>query len=382
MSLIEAQVKQSDFFRLIDQAYGLIEKRNVMPILSKVLIGFKKDQFHLQATDQDNSIQCQAPAQVKGEGEMVVDAQNLFEILKELEDKPISIREQKKKKIRITQGFCVFNLLSLNVEDFPSFPPFQMKESFSMKASSLKDLLEKTSYCSSKDETRYHLTGVYFDTVKNSSNQFQFRFVATDGHRLGLAELDCEKLFLKEQGGVILSRKGVHEVKKMISNNAKDEIEVAIEKPRILFRQSQTILSVKLVDGTYPNYESFIPKKSVSSVTLEKESFQQALKRVSLLSSSRFKGVTFEIEKNRMEMKAEHPDLGSAHDEVEIVKKKGSDLTVRFNARYILEALLTLDEEQVVLEFGGSEFPCLIKSVPNKKSQKGKNFCVVMPMKI
>ena len=386
MSQIKVFVEQEDFFQLISKAYSLIEKRNVMPILSKILISAKEGRLSLQATDQNNSLQGQISAKVETPGDTVVDAQSLYDILKELSEGEVQLKGQSNQKVKIEQGVSVFHLLSVDVQDFPAFPPFEMKDSFRIKPSDLKNLIEKTAYCSSVDETSYHLTGVFFEGTKKitgenkTKGELCFRFVATDGHRLGLAEVSCEKPPLEK--GVIISKKGVQEIKKLISYPSSDkEVEVALDSPRILFKYGGAVLSVKLVEGGYPNYQPFIPKSSSISVELNTESFQQTLRRVSLLSNNRFKGVNFNIKAKKIQMEAENPDLGSAQDEVSCIRKKGQDLKVRFNARYVLEALSTVPTEKALVEFGGREKPCVIRPL-SKKEQDQNSIAVVMPMKI
>lgn len=387
MSHLKVQIKRTDFFELISQAYSLIEKRSVMPILSKVLINAKGESLSIQATDQDNSLQSEVPAQVDSSGQVVVDAQNLYDILKELPEGTVKLSEHENgKRVKLTKGASVFNLLSLKTQDFPAFPPFRMKDSFFVKNLILKNLIERTAYCASVDETRYHLTGVFFEIAKavvgqKDSEDLCFRFVATDGHRLGLAEYPCKKVLLKK--GVIISKKGVQEIKKLISHaSLEEEVEVAVIPPRILFRSGNTVLSVKLVEGNYPNYQPLIPKSSSVSVELKTEDFSQSLRRVSLLSSNRFKGVNFRVREKKIQMEAENPDLGSAQDEVSCVRKKGEELKVRFNARYVLDALNSFGSEKVLVEFGGKEAPCVIYPGPAKNDKKQHSLCVVMPMKM
>ena len=189
-----------------------------------------------------------------------------------------------------------------------------MKDKFSLKVEALKNLIERTSYCSSTDETRYHLTGVFFETVEEScfkdtkkeKNNF-FRFTATDGHRLGLAESPAEKVSLTQ--GVILSKKGVQEVKKLISYGG-EEIEVSVQPPRALFCMGKTMLSIKLVEGKYPNYQPLIPKSFSVSIKTDVELLSRALRRVAVLSSDRLKGLTFILQKKRYKwpQKAQNKD--------------------------------------------------------------------------
>ena len=365
--LIKVTLEHAAFFELVSQANSLIEKRNVTPILSKILIQAKKGSLHIQATDEANSIQGDIPAKVDSQGEMVVDAQSLFDILKELSDGKVQLQEQSGKKLRLSQKVSLFNLIGMKAEEFPSFPPFEIKNSFKIEAGVLKNMLDKSAYCASMDETRYHLNGVFFETPA-ASKGFCFRFVATDTHRLALAEEPCRKQYLKE--GVIIPDKGIRELKKLLSYSEGGDIECAVEPPRILFRHKKTVLSIKLVEGKYPNYQQLIPKKSSIAVTVDSESFCQALRRAALLSATRFKAVTMDMQKNKILMKAEDSERGSAQNEVEM-KKAGKDLTVRFNARYVLEVIGSLDSKQVVFEMNGSEFAALVRARSCKKQKAG-----------
>ena len=373
---LETKIKRSDLFSIVSQAHSLIEKRNIIPILSKVLIEAKTNRILIRATDQDNSLQSTITAKVKNPGIVVVDAQNLFEILKELPEGEIELKSDAHgKKLRLNQEASVFQLLCLNIKDFPEFPPFHIKSPFTIAKEDLREMIERTLYCASMDETRYHLTGVFFENISKGKKNF-FRFAATDGHRLGLMESTCSKKILEE--GVIISKKGVQEIRKLISYSETKEVEISVEKTRVLFRIGATILSAKLVEGTYPDYQPLIPKECSVKVKVNAEQFSQTLRRVALLSNSRFKGVTFQIKDKLVQMEAEHPEMGSAKDEVNCLEKEGIDLKVRFNARYLLEALATVKKENVLMEFSGKDRPVLIRA--DEKQDLG--LAVIMPMKI
>ena len=373
---LDVKISRDNLFFLLSQAHSLIEKRNILPILSKVLIEAKKKEsfIQIQATDQDNSMQSFKPAQVKEEGKTVVDAQTLFDVLKELPEGDVYLTGDS-KKLQLKQGASVFHLLCMSVQDFPAFPPFDMKESFKINKDSLKEMIERSIYCASMDDTRYHLTGVFFETVKKDK-KYYFRFTATDGHRLGLVDSVAGGNFL-EKSGVIISRKAVQEIRKLISYSDEEEVEISLEKPRLLFRIGPAVLSVKLVEGSYPNYQPLIPKDYAVRIKVNVEEFSQVLKRVALLSNSRFKGVTFSIKNKVVQMEAEHPDIGSAKDKISCLELEGNSLQVRFNARYILEALATISQEEVFMEFRDKNKPVLIQT-----DKKDSGLAVVMPMKI
>ncbi len=374
-SFLKAKVKKAHFLDVVSQAYSLVEKRSIIAILSKVLIQAKDRVLHIHATDQDNALQADIPATVESPGKVVVDSQHLFDILKELDDGEIDLSEQKDKKFRMKQKASVFHLLGVDSHEFPIFPPFKMQNSFFINSKILKSLLDKSSYCASTDETRYHLNSVFFETLSQDSKNF-FRFVATDTHRLALSEHVCKKNFLKQ--GVIIPRKGVSEIKKLLASDVESDIECSLEIPRILFRYKQTVLSIKLVEGSYPNYQKLIPKKSTLSIAVKTSAFYQSLKRASILSPLRFKAVTLEIKGKKACMKAEDANQGFAQDEVTLEDKQGEDLTIRFNASYLMEAINSLEEDKIVLEFNGNKAACLIRGFEKKPQEKCLS--IIMPM--
>ena len=394
--IFKCQAKRDLLFKIVSQAYNLIEKKRISTgndIFSRVLLLGTKGYLEVRATDKDNSFQGKVPAKISTPGKVVVDAQSLFDILKELKSGDVSLEQKSENQlIRLEQGSSVFNLFGVDVSQFPTFPDFKMDDSFKMKTEDIKSMIDQTLYASSIDETRYHLTGVYFEVVKQSTalNRKEkpsgkglcFRFVATDGHRLALSEVSAGRKFFSD--GVIISRKGVGEIKRLLSSSEEETVEVAIEKPRILFRFPHAVLSVKLVEGEYPGYQAFIPKSHSLSFRVNREQFIQSLRRVALLLSStnRFYGVTFQIQEKNILMKtADIPKIGSARDKVGIMDKKGDNITMQFNARYVLDTISSFYSEDLVVEIMAKDKACLFYPYATK-GEKQQNLGVVMPMRL
>ena len=397
--IFKCQANRELLFGIVSQAFNLIEKRRISvenDIFSKILILGKNNYLEIRATDKDNSFQGKVRANILVPGKILVDAQSLFDILKELIDGNICIEQERTSDnclIRLEQGSSIFNIFGSDVNNFPTFPEFKMKDSFKMKIQDIKCMIDQSLYASSIDETRYHLTGVFFEITKENqallSNKDEekkalcFRFVATDGHRLALSEVSADRKFFKS--GVIISRKGVGEIKRLLNAYSKEEqVEVSIEKPRILFRFPNAMLSVKLVEGDYPGYHAFIPSSHTLSFRVNREQFIQSLRRVALLLSStnRFYGVTFHIQEKSILMKtADIPKIGSAKDEVNIFDKKGKNINIQFNARYVLDTLNSFYSEDIIVEIKSKDKACLFYPYTSKGKKK-QNLGVVMPMRL
>ena len=367
---MKAQIEKNQFFHLLSPAQSLIEKRNVIPILSKILLKIQNGELSTYVTDQESSLQSTAKIKDAKSGQACVDARSLFEIIKELPEGPLFLeKSDKKESLRVRTKNSVFNLAGVSPEDFPVFPQMENPQFFSLKTSTLADLIEQTSYCVSMDETRYHLNGVYCEK-KNS----QLRFVATDGHRLSYADLNQAGEFSVPEG-TIIPRKGLQEILKILSLGESEEVFAAIHPPRLLIRYENFLLSTRLIEGKYPNYKQLIPKASKIKVSVGKEELTKALKRVSILSSLQSKSVHFSWEKKKVTLTAHHPELGDAKEDVPLNKTNG-ELEIRFNARYVLDSLSHLPGEEVFWEMNASAEPGLIKT------DKSSGAAIIMPMKL
>ncbi len=260
----------------------------------------------------------------------------------------------------------------VKAENFPVFPVLENPQFYPLKAHQLCMLIDQTSYCVSTDETRYHLNGVFCEKEKR-----RLRFVATDGHRLSYADQEGVENF-NLQEGIIIPRKGIHEIYKLLSNAEEEElVQIAIHPPRILVKYSNFLLSVRLIEGKYPNYKQLLPKTSKIKARVKREHLIQGLKRVSILSSLQSKNVRFEWSESnkKLILTSSHPDLGSAKEEVDLESINGG-LEIRFNARYFLDSLSHIQDEDVIVEMNTATSPGKIKGVSSHAVS------IIMPMKL
>lgn len=369
------KAEKKDLLSLLAKTQNVVEKRNTMPILVNVLLDMKDNQLKVFATDLEVSLTDEISVEGQEEGKIAVNAKNLFDIIKELDDQAIQLTTNENNWLEIKQGKSVFNIIGINSDEYPMFPTFSTNSFTSLDSKLFLEMIEKTIYSVSNDETRYHLNGVYFENQKNGSGS-QFRMVATDGHRLSLVdrsvEINAEMNFDK---GIIVPRKGLNEIRKILEV-VDGQFEMAIEGSQLIIRNGSTVLMVRLIEGKYPNYQQLIPKNLKQVAHVDKERLSSSLKRVSLLSNQKSKGITLSLTQGRLEISSNNPELGDAKEELEI-DYKGDDMKIGFNAKYIMDILNSCDDDQVNIELNDQLSPGLLRP----KSDQNYT-CVVMPMRI
>ncbi len=368
-------VEKKDLLNVIARAQNIVEKRNTMPILVNVLFDAKESGLRGFATDLEVSLTDEIPALVKSPGKVAVNAKSLFEIIKELPEGKIELERKENNWLKITQNRAVFNIVGISPEEYPVFPTFTTKEFVKFDADVLSEMIEKTIYAVSTDETRYHLNGVYLE-IRNDKDGPTYRMVATDGHRLSMIDRRISSAPAKDNPpGVIIPRKGLHEIRKLLES-VEESVEVAIEGAQLVVRNGSTVLMVRLIEGKYPNYSQLVPQNLKEHFLVQREALLSSLKRVSLLSNAKSKGVTFALAGGRMEITSNNPELGDAKEEIE-VEYKGKDMRIGFNARYVLDVLGAMHDDIVRVELNDQLSPGVIR--PNDDQSYT---CVVMPMRI
>jgi len=369
------EIQKNDFLKLLQKTQNIIEKRNTMPILSNALLIAESGKVSIFATDLEVSIKDEISAQVQEEGKVAVSAKNLFDLVKELSDSTIIVNKKNNNWIELKNKKAVFNIVGAAADEFPAFPQYGTKDFVRVQGQILKDMIEKTLYSVSNDETRYHLNGVYFERATNAGNT-SFRMVATDGHRLSLIDKKVEMpLSSSKSEGVIIPKKGLHELKKLLETE-EGSLEMAFEGSHLIVKRESTVLLIRLIDGKYPNYQQLIPSRLMKRVAVSKMELLASLRRVSLLSNQKSKGITLSINKNTMEIFSNNPEIGDAKEELD-VKYSGDALKIGFNAKYLMDILNNIQDDEVDIELNDQLSPGILRPA-NDSSYT----CVVMPMRI
>lgn len=371
---MKVKIDQSKLLSLLSRTQNIIEKRNTMPVLANVLLEARNGVLKIFATDLEVSVTDEMSCEILEEGKAAINSKGFFDIIKELPNKIISLEKQPNHWIKIKQNKSEFNIVGINPEEYPVFPTYSTENFIRLNARWLSDMIEKTIYSVSFDPTRYHLNGVYLEKFVDSVHPV-YRMVATDGHRLSLVDKMVENATNSDVGGVIIPRKGLNEIKKLIESSDED-FEMAIEGVQLIVRNNSTVLMIRLIEGSYPNYSQLIPQNLTQKVKMKKETLQSILKRVSLLSNQKSKGVTFSLAPGKMEITSHNPELGDAKEEME-VEYQGNGLKIGFNAKYIIDILNTIETEDVCFELNDKVSPGVLRP-----SGDTNYTCVVMPMRI
>jgi DNA polymerase-3 subunit beta len=370
-------ISRSEFQRGLARIQTIVEKRNTMPILANVhLEAAKKGKsslLELAATDLEVGIRSEQPAAVDKAGRVTASAKKLFEIVRELPDEPVHLEVSENAYLTLRCARARFSLAGSSAEEYPTLPTFSPEHVVTVQAVVLAQMIERTMYAASADETRYNLNGVYLELLPETG---KIRMVATDGHRLAYVDRALGSDFEGLSDGVIIPRKGLGELKRLVDEEDADEVEIAFEGNSGLVRKHGVTLVMRLIEGEFPNYRQVIPQDADHHLVIVTEVLSHALRRVALLSAERSRAVKLELSEGLLRLSSSNPDLGEASEELD-VDYAGDDLTIAFNARYLMDSLAVVGAKEVRLRFQDTLSPAQI--VP---TDDGDSLAVVMPMRV
>jgi DNA polymerase-3 subunit beta len=313
---------------------------------------------------------------VKKNGAVTTDARKLYEIIRELPPERISLRASGNGWLDVSSGKSRFRLASLDPKEFPAIVPAEQSTgtppaTASPSAKTLREMVEKTLFAASPDETRLQLSGVYLEAQKEG----KLRMVASDGHRLSLIERETTISDPSAWPRAILPRKGLIEARKLLEKS-EGEVILSLTGATAIVKKESTELSMRLVEGEFPDYKQVIPTDKKHTVTFSREDFLGALRRLLVLTTERSRGIKLQTEKDRMEISVNTPDIGEGVEEIG-VSHEGGNITVGFNGRYLSEALTVMEEQKIILYLKDEASPGLLQA------EEDKDFSyVIMPMRI
>jgi DNA polymerase-3 subunit beta len=374
------EIDKKEFIKGLGLMQSVAGRKTTLPILSHILLEWEKNSLYLTGTDLETGIREELVAKIHQKGKASVSAKKLYEIVRELPEETITIQKKENQWITLQCGKSIFNLAGLDPEEFPSLPAYQEENFSTLSTRLIREMIEKTVFAASNEESRYHLNGVLFAQIRQGGKEI-LRMVATDGHRLSLVDRENRKIPGVEEKGVIIPKKGVLEIKKIIGDrDGEDEIGIYFNSTHGFFKMGKSLTVIRLIDGEFPEYEQVIPKGNDKKLVMAKERMVSSLKRVSTMASERMEGVKFSFKVNCVEMSSTHQDFGDAKEEVEVVYE-GPPLQVGFNARYLIEAFNAIDTEEVLMELKDEGSPGILRSSSSSPGPSNQ-FCIIMPMRI
>jgi DNA polymerase-3 subunit beta len=371
---MEFLIEKDEFVRGLSLSQNVVEKKGTMPILLNVLLETKENGISITATDLEIGIKGFYSAQIKKEGRITLAAKKLYEVIKELPEKEVSVRLKENQWVEICSGKSFFNVMGISAETYPSFPAYEEEEFIGLDGGVLKEMVDKTIFAVSSDESRYNLNGV-FVTEKDGGEGKLLRMVATDGYRLSLIDRPLNRNFSGIENGILLPRKGLMELTKLLDQEGA-EVWVKLKNNNFILKKDTVVLIMRLLDAEFPDYQQVIPTKTKRHIRISRNQLRESLQRVSLLSSEKTKGVKFHFRQDLLELSSYNPDFGEAKEDLS-VDYKGEDLNLGFNYRFFLEVLDIIESEEILFDLEEVVSPAIIRP-----ANDDKHICVVMPMRI
>ena len=365
-------IDRSSFLKPLGHIYSVVERRNTIPILSNVLIESDASKVSFTATDMDMDIVETVGCIVSSQGKLTVSAHTLYDIVRKLPDGSEIQIELIDLNVEVSAGKSRFILPTLPVDDYPVMTEIEKGNEFSLEAVDLANLIDNTKFAISSEETRYYLNGIYLHVPDIKSDKL--RAVATDGHRLAQAEVPIPK-GAENMPGVILPRKAVGEVRKLI-DSTDGLVTIIISKTKAKFIFPTSILTTKLIDGSFPDYQRVVPKENLNKLLVLNSHFSKAIDRVSTVSMEKSRAVKLSLSNNVLLLQVNSHDLGNASEELD-VNYTSDPIDIGFNARYLLDISGQIQGKDIELSLSDSASPALITD----PDQEGVIF-VLMPMRV
>ncbi len=368
-------IERSNLLKTLSHVHRVVEKRNTIPILSNVLIRADGAELHLKATDLDLEIFEKSPAMVEQAGSTTVPAHMLYDIVRKLpEGSEVSLSSDSAgNALKVTAGRSRFTLQMLPESDFPDITTGQFSHKFKISAAQLRGLVEHTQFAISTEETRYYLNGIFLHSVEEAG-KLMLRAVATDGHRLARAQIEapagCEGM-----PGIIIPRKAVGEIQKLVED-PDASISIELSDTKIRMTVGAVVLTSKLIDGTFPDYNRVIPTGNDRELVMDRAQFASAVDRVSTISSERGRAVKLQIADGNLILTVNNPDSGSATEELP-VGYSAESMEIGFNSRYLLDITSQLSGSETTFMLADPGSPTLIRD-----SAESGVIYVLMPMRV
>ncbi|MBF0169907.1 MAG: DNA polymerase III subunit beta [Nitrospinae bacterium] len=365
---MEFTIERDEFYKGLQRAQGIASPKGSIPILANVLIDADGGKVTLFATNLDIGLKGSYDATVATSGRVTVGAKKLHDIVRELPSGPIQLRAED-DRLRVSAGKSRFNLATEPADQFPSFPEYDESNLITLEGGMVNEMIRKTGYAISQDETRLTLNGAFFEVAPD-----KVRMVATDGHRL--AYIHREGAFgVKTPVKAIIARKAIGELSKL-AGESEEGLSFLLHDNHVMFRRGSLTLVVRLIEGAFPNYEQVIPKNHQKEARIPKDTFLRALRRVATLADEKSHMVRLTFGDNSLTLASEGGEVGEARDEIDIAYT-GDEMVIGLNALYVMDLLGAIDDDTVRFKMQDSLSPVLALAMEDEGQM-----CIVMPMRL
>jgi DNA polymerase III subunit beta len=373
------KMDRENLLKAVGRTLGVVDRRGPMVILSHFLIEAKDDQVAVAATDLEVSFKGFFPAEVLEPGALTLPAHYLHNLIKELPGNSLDLTGTESSKVKIQAGESRYQLIGLPADQFPPVPEIADLTLVEVDSAVLKEMIEKTIFSVSVDDLQYHLSGIFWERLETPEG-FQLRLVSTDGHRLTLIErpLPASEQFAIEEG-ILIPRKGVAEIVRLLAEEEK--VGLGLSKKSLALQTDNKYLFIRLLEKKFPEYRRIIPESFAYRFVLSRQALYETIRRISLLSTDRFRGVVLNFGADTLEVTFHNPEVGEGREVIPLSLAAGDaaelPMQIGFNARYFLEPLSVMTEDVVFLELNDRERPCKLS-----QQDDPNYFAIIMPMSL
>ena len=371
---MEFKIQKEPILQGLTKVQGITGRKTNIPISSNVLISSKGSHIVILATDLEIAFEGNYEAEILKEGASVISSRKLYEIIRDFPSNIVVIKELENKWIQIVDSSVEYDILGMETDEFPGLPDVEGVDFFEIGDDILKGMIEKTIYAVVADEARPHLAGVFVETIVEGDTK-KLRMVSTDGHRLSRMDqtMDKDSAFSLE-GGVIVPKSGVVEMLKLLDGGKK--VHIGVKDKNLILKSDPERLIIRLIEGDFPDYDLIIPKKNKGELKVGKEALLMMLKRMSILSSDKYRSVRFKIEKDHIDATTTNPEIGESR-EVMPVSYNGENIEIAFNPRYFIDVVSTMRSDEIIIRLSDEATPCLLEGEDDPGF-----LSVIMPMRI
>lgn len=370
---MKIKLQSIDLKNALSKIQNIVDKKSTRPVLANCRLEASDNFLVITATDLEVSAEIKLSSEVTQPGKLCINTKNFSDIVRELPESLLEISVDEENLLHLNCESIHFSLLITSSDEYPQINFNHNEQPIKISTDNFSNIISKTFYATSTDETRIYLNGIYFQTTGGN-----LRAVAIDGHRLAMLdknEFIGENALLEK--GIIIPRKGILELKKLAEANQNSELLLSIDESFIYAKVNDTYqISIRLILREYPNYQSVIPSKTTHDLKVNKELFLNAVKRIRILSNEKTNGIKVVLKPNQATLSANHPTYGKAIENVPI-SYNGPETQIGFNARYLMDGLAVFNSGDIKIEFNNELSPVVFKS------KDFENYLgIVMPLKI
>jgi DNA polymerase-3 subunit beta len=377
---MQVKINREALLKGVGRTLGVVDRRSNMPILANFLLQTEEQRVLISATDLEVSFRGFFPAEIQEHGAVTVQAHYFFNLIKELPGDAVNLSSTEKAGLKIQAGDSRYHLNGLPVENFPPVPEITDQSLVETESGMVKEMIEKTIFSVSVDDLQYHLSSIFWERVEVETG-FLLRLISTDGHRLTLIERPLpggEQVPMEK--GVLIPRKGMAEVIRFLAEE--EQVSLGLGAQSLALKADDRYLFIRLLqDKKFPEYRRIIPESFTYRFSLNRRELHEAIKRISLLSTERFKGVVLKLLADRVEVTFSNPEVGEGFETLPAFLEAGDagglPIEVGFNARYFLEPLNVMESDNAILELNDKDRPCRLGEQTDPHY-----FSIIMPMSL